>query len=99
MLALFGDSITTDHISPAGTIAANSAAAKYLSARNIAKPDFNTYGARRGNDEVMARGTFANTRIINKLMGGKVGPLTVHVPSGETMNFFDASQLYINKGQ
>lgn len=74
MLGLFGDSITTDHISPAGTIAAASSAAKYLLQRGVAKPDFNTYGARRGNDEVMARGTFANTRIINRLMEGKVGP-------------------------
>lgn len=73
-LAVFGDSITTDHISPAGTIATNSSAAKYLLERGVAKSDFNTYGARRGNDEVMVRGTFANTRIINKLMNGKVGP-------------------------
>lgn len=67
-LANFGDSITTDHISPAGNIAMNSAAAAYMLGRGVAKGDFNTYGARRGNDEVMARGTFANTRIINKLM-------------------------------
>lgn len=82
-LAVFGDSITTDHISPAGTIAHNSAAAKYLLGRGVEKKDFNTYGARRGNDEVMARGTFANTRIINKLMKGKVGPMTVHIPTQE----------------
>ena len=74
VLGLFGDSITTDHISPAGTIATNSSAAKYLLERGVDKKDFNTYGARRGNDEIMARGTFANTRIINKLMNGKVGP-------------------------
>lgn len=74
VLGLFGDSITTDHISPAGTIAANSSAAKFLLEKGVAKQDFNTYGARRGNDEIMSRGTFANTRIINKLMNGKVGP-------------------------
>jgi len=73
-LAVFGDSITTDHISPAGKIALNSPAALYLQNRNVTAKDFNTYGARRGNDEVMARGTFANTRIINKMMNGKVGP-------------------------
>ena len=72
-----GDSITTDHISPAGKIAKNSPAARYLSAKGIKEKDFNTYGARRGNDEVMARGTFANTRIINKMVE-KVGPNTVH---------------------
>lgn len=69
----FGDSITTDHISPAGAIAKNSPAAKYLEGRGTEHKDYNTYGARRGNDEVMARGTFANTRLINKLVD-KVGP-------------------------
>jgi len=77
----FGDSITTDHISPAGNIAKNSPAARYLESKGIKSADFNTYGARRGNDEVMARGTFANTRLINKLVD-KVGPNTVHFPSG-----------------
>ena len=76
-----GDSITTDHISPAGKIALNSPAAKYLQSKGVDQKDFNTYGARRGNDEIMARGTFANVRLINKMVD-KVGPETVHVPSG-----------------
>jgi len=77
-----GDSITTDHISPAGTIARNSPAARFLGEKNIDSRDFNTYGARRGNDEIMARGTFANVRLINKL-ADKPGPNTTHIPSGE----------------
>jgi aconitate hydratase len=76
-----GDSITTDHISPAGNIAKNSPAARFLIAKGVEKADFNTYGARRGNDEIMARGTFANTRLINKMVD-KVGPETIFVPSG-----------------
>ena len=68
-----GDFITTDHISPAGSISENSPAGRYLKSKGVTKKDFNTYGARRGNDEIMARGTFANTRIINKLVS-KVGP-------------------------
>jgi len=78
----FGDSITTDHISPAGKIAKDSPAARYLNSKGIQPADFNTYGARRGNDEIMARGTFANTRIINKLID-TVGPNTIHFPSGK----------------
>jgi aconitate hydratase len=66
--------------------------------KGVAKQDFNTYGARRGNDEIMARGTFANTRIINKLMNGKVGPQTLHIPSQEVMTFFEASQAYKEAG-
>jgi aconitate hydratase len=81
ILAVFGDSITTDHISPAGNIAGTSPAARFLKARGIERKDFNTYGARRGNDLIMARGTFANIRIINKMLNGKVGPQTIHVPS------------------
>lgn len=80
-MAIFGDSITTDHISPAGNIAKNSPAARYLLGKGVQQQDFNTYGARRGNDEVMARGTFANTRITNKLVS-KVGPQTVYIPTG-----------------
>ena len=76
------DSITTDHISPAGNISKNSATAKYLTNRGVAAKDFNSYGARRGHDEVMARGTFANTRLINKLVE-KPGPNTLYVPTGE----------------
>jgi len=97
VLLNFGDSITTDHISPAGKIAANSPAAAYLKARGVAPKDYNTYGARRGNDEIMARGTFANVRLINKLVD-KVGPETVHVPSGETMAVFDAAARYQEEG-
>jgi len=89
----FGDSITTDHISPAGKIANNSPAARYLESKGIKPADFNTYGARRGNDEIMARGTFANTRIINKLVD-KVGPNTLHFPSGKEMAIYDAAMEY-----
>jgi aconitate hydratase len=87
------DSITTDHISPAGDISKISAAAKYLSGRGIEKKDFNSYGARRGHDAVMARGTFANVRIVNKLVE-KPGPNTLHMPSKEVMSIFDASAKY-----
>jgi len=89
-----GDSITTDHISPAGKIAKGSPAARYLESRGIDAKDFNTYGARRGNDEIMARGTFANVRLINKLVDN-VGPETVHIPSGEKMAVFDAAEKYM----
>ena len=89
-----GDSITTDHISPAGKIALKSPAARYLKERDIGVLDFNTYGARRGNDEIMARGTFANIRLVNKMMGGKVGPETIHVPTGEVRSVFDAANEY-----
>jgi aconitate hydratase len=88
-----GDSITTDHISPAGKIARNSPAAEYLRSRGVAEKDFNTYGSRRGNDEVMARGTFANIRLVNKFVD-RAGPRTVHHPSGETMAIFDAAKRY-----
>lgn len=89
-LAVFGDSITTDHISPAGNISKTSPAAKYLTERGVKAAEFNSYGARRGNDEIMARGTFANVRLINKMVD-KPGPKTVHVPTGEVMEIFDAS--------
>jgi len=82
VLCLFGDSVTTDHISPAGNIAKTSAAAKFLAARGVEPVDFNSYGARRGNDEVMARGTFANIRLVNKLCD-RPGPNTKNFPSGE----------------
>jgi aconitate hydratase len=88
-----GDSITTDHISPAGKIAKNSPAARYLASKGVAEKDFNSYGSRRGNDEIMARGTFANVRLINKMVS-KVGPTTKHVPSGEEMAVFDAAKSY-----
>ena len=92
-----GDSITTDHISPAGKIAAGSPAARYLEEKGIAPKDFNTYGSRRGNDEIMARGTFANVRMINKMVD-KVGPETVYIPTGEKMAIFDAANKYQTEG-
>ena len=97
VLCSFGDSITTDHISPAGNIAKNSPAARYLTERGIKPADFNTYGARRGNDEIMARGTFANTRIINKL-APKVGPQTTYIPNGEVLDISDAAFKYTKEG-
>ena len=93
-----GDSITTDHISPAGKIAKNSPAAVFLESRGVKPADFNSYGARRGNDLLMARGTFANTRIVNKLLAGKASAKTLHVPSGEEMYIFDAAERYKKDG-
>ncbi|XXG69113.1 hypothetical protein AAC387_Pa06g2057 [Persea americana] len=90
----FGDSITTDHISPAGSIHKDSPAAKYLLEHGVDRKDFNSYGSRRGNDEVMARGTFANIRLVNKLLKGEVGPRTIHIPTGEKLNVFDAAMRY-----
>lgn len=92
-----GDSITTDHISPAGKIAKGSPAARFLAEAGIEAKDFNSYGSRRGNDQVMARGTFANVRLINKMVD-KVGPTTIHVPSGEEMAIFDAANKYKEAG-
>jgi aconitate hydratase len=86
-LCLFGDSVTTDHISPAGNISKTSDAAKFLTERGVEQKLFNSYGARRGNYQVMSRGTFANTRIVNKMVD-KVGPITKHVPSGEVMTIY-----------
>ncbi|CAA0813970.1 Aconitate hydratase 2- mitochondrial [Striga hermonthica] len=97
-LLLFGDSITTDHISPAGSIHKDSPAAKYLMDRGVDRKDFNSYGSRRGNDEVMARGTFANIRIVNKLLNGEVGPKTIHIPTGEKLNVYDAAMRYKSAG-
>lgn len=94
-----GDSVTTDHISPAGSIAKTSPAARYLSNKSITPKDFNTYGSRRGNDDIMVRGTFANIRLINKLMGGKTGPRTIHVPSGDEMDVYDAAERYRKEKQ
>jgi len=93
-----GDSITTDHISPAGKISKNSPAARYLKEKGVHEKDFNTYGSRRGNDEIMARGTFANIRLINK-MASKVGPLTVNVKTGEEKAVFDVATEYANDGK
>ncbi|MEY4761817.1 MAG: aconitate hydratase, partial [Pseudomonadota bacterium] len=90
-LALLGDSVTTDHISPAGNIAKTSPAAKYLMEQGVQPADFNQYGARRGNHEVMMRGTFANIRLRNLLLPGTEGGITLHIPSGEQMSIYDAA--------
>ncbi|KAG2696548.1 hypothetical protein I3760_07G063100 [Carya illinoinensis] len=94
----FGDSITTDHISPAGSIHKDSPAARYLLERGVDRRDFNSYGSRRGNDEIMARGTFANIRLVNKLLKGEVGPKTIHIPTGEKLSVFDAAMRYKSEG-
>ncbi|RXI06396.1 hypothetical protein DVH24_018438 [Malus domestica] len=94
----FGDSITTDHISPAGSIHKDSPAAKYLLERGVDRRDFNSYGSRRGNDEIMARGTFANIRLVNKFLKGEVGPKTIHIPTGEKLSVFDAAMRYKSEG-
>ena len=93
-LAVLGDSVTTDHISPAGNISKSSPAAKYLLAQGVQPADFNSYGARRGNHEVMMRGTFANIRLRNLLLPGTEGGVTLHIPSGGQMSIFDASVKY-----
>ena len=93
-LAVLGDSVTTDHISPAGNISKSSPAAKYLMAQGVQAADFNSYGARRGNHEVMMRGTFANIRLRNLLLPGTEGGVTLHIPSGEQMSIFDAAMKY-----
>jgi aconitate hydratase len=98
VLGLFGDSITTDHISPAGSISKTSPAAKYLLALGVEQKDFNSYGARRGNHEIMVRGTFANVRIKNKIMNGAEGGLTKKFPEGKEMSIFDASEAYKAEG-
>jgi aconitate hydratase len=98
VLGLFQDSITTDHISPAGSIKRDGPAGTYLIEHQVRPPEFNSYGARRGNHNVMMRGTFANVRIKNIMMGGKEGGNTVHYPSGETMSIFDAAMRYKSEG-
>ncbi|HEV2095894.1 MAG TPA: aconitate hydratase [Chthoniobacterales bacterium] len=97
-LGIFGDSVTTDHISPAGAIKGTSPAGKYLTSRGIEAADFNSYGSRRGNDLVMTRGTFANVRIKNLMVPGTEGGVTVHQPSGEQMSIYDASMKYQAEG-
>ncbi len=97
-LAIFGDSITTDHISPAGAIRPSSPAGKYLQENGVAIAEFNSYGARRGNHEVMVRGTFANVRIKNLMVPGVEGGVTVHQPDGERMSIYDAAMKYIDAG-
>ncbi|MCI0607877.1 MAG: aconitate hydratase AcnA [Anaerolineae bacterium] len=98
VLGLFGDSITTDHISPAGNIATDSPAGKYLQARGVQPKDFNSYGSRRGNDLVMARGTFANIRLKNLLVAPKEGNWTKHFPEGGEMSIYDAAMQYKSEG-
>jgi len=93
-LAIFGDSVTTDHISPAGSIKANSPAGKFLIEKGVKPEDFNSYGSRRGNDQVMTRGTFANVRIKNLMVPGVEGGVTIHQPSGERMSIYDAAMRY-----
>jgi aconitate hydratase len=93
-LAIFGDSVTTDHISPAGAIKPDSAAGRYLQQRGVAPAEFNSYGSRRGNHEVMIRGTFANVRIKNLMVPGSEGGITIHQPSGEKMTIYDAAMRY-----
>ena len=97
-LALLGDSVTTDHISPAGMIKADSPAGRYLIERGVQPGEFNSYGSRRGNHEVMIRGTFANIRLRNQLAPGTEGGLTRHLPDGEQMTIFDAAQRYAAEG-
>ncbi len=94
ILAVLGDSVTTDHISPAGNIKGNSPAGRYLQEHGVAPIDFNSYGSRRGNHQVMMRGTFANIRIRNEMLGGEEGGNTIHIPSNEKLAIYDASMLY-----
>ncbi|MGH7593640.1 MAG: aconitate hydratase AcnA, partial [Gemmatimonadales bacterium] len=94
VLALLGDSVTTDHISPAGAIPKNGPAARYLREHGVEQPDWNTFGARRGNHEVMMRGTFGNVRIKNRLVPDREGNWTLHLPSGEVMSIYDAAMQY-----
>jgi len=97
-LAVLGDSVTTDHISPAGNIARSSPAARYLVEQGVEPKDFNSYGARRGNHEVMMRGTFANIRLRNRLVPGIEGGVTVHLPDGEQSSIYDAAMRYQREG-
>ncbi|XP_073330604.1 cytoplasmic aconitate hydratase [Pagrus major] len=97
VLLNLGDSVTTDHISPAGNIARTSSAARYLTSRGLTPRDYNSYGSRRGNDAVMARGTFANIRLFNKFLN-KQAPQTIHLPTGDTLDVFDAADRYQQSG-
>jgi aconitate hydratase len=98
VLAMLGDSVTTDHISPAGSIGADTPAGKYLIAHGVQPRDFNSYGARRGNHEVMVRGTFANIRLRNELVPGVEGGFTIHLPDGERTTIFEAAERYRSEG-
>jgi aconitate hydratase len=97
-LAVLGDSVTTDHISPAGNISKTSPAARYLLGQGVQPVDFNSYGSRRGNHEVMMRGTFANIRLRNLLVPGVEGGVTVHLPDGEQLSIYDAAMRYKQEG-
>ena len=97
VLLNLGDSVTTDHISPAGSIPRNSPAARYLASRGMTPREFNSFGSRRGNDDVMARGTFGNIRLVNKFIG-KAAPRTLHVPSNTVLDVFDAAMEYRRNG-
>jgi aconitate hydratase len=97
-LALLGDRVSTDHISPAGEISEESPAGQYLLSHDVPVTEFNTYGSRRGHHEVMVRGTFANVRLRNELAGGKEGGFTVHVPTGDLVTIFEASRRYREEG-
>ncbi len=98
VLALLGDSVTTDHISPAGSIKRDSPAGLYLQEHGVQPRDFNSYGSRRGNHEVMMRGTFANIRLRNQLAPGTEGGATLHLPDGESMSIYDAAMRYAQEG-
>jgi aconitate hydratase len=98
VLAVLGDSVTTDHISPAGAIHPDSPAGRWLVEHGVEPADFNSYGARRGNHEVMIRGTFANRRIRNRLAAGTEGGVTAHLPDGEVMSIYDAAMRYAADG-
>ena len=98
VLAVLGDSVTTDHISPAGAIKKDSPAGKYLQEHGVKPADFNSYGSRRGNHEVMVRGTFANVRLRNKMVPNLEGGFTKHIPDGAEMTIFEASEKYIAEG-
>jgi len=98
ILVLLGDSVTTDHISPAGDIAENSPAGQYLKSKGVPRAEFNSYGSRRGNDRVMVRGTFANIRLKNLLVPGVEGGVTIHVPTSEVLPIYDAAMRYKAEG-
>jgi aconitate hydratase len=98
VLAYLGDSVTTDHISPAGSIEADGPAGRYLLDHGVPEREFNSFGSRRGNHEVMVRGTFANVRIKNRLVSGKEGGYTLYQPSGERMSIYDAAMKYVADG-
>src|SRR5207302_3769196 len=97
VLAVLGDSVTTDHISPAGSIKKDSPAGKYLQGHGVKPAEFNSYGSRRGNHEVMVRGTFANVRLRNRMVPSLEGSFTRHLPSGEEMTIFEAAERYASE--